>query len=285
MVEVMNYINRAQDEKKMVKMNLLDLSKAFDTVDHDILLNKLSYYGVRGLPLELISSYLTDRKQVVECNGTRSLIKPVTCGVPQGSILGPLLFIVYVNDIFGYMSCNTPQVEMCLYADDTTIMVKGRCESELAVQSERALEKANCWFAANKLKLNKDKTNHIILRTNPEEGKVLKYLGMHVDEGLKWNTHVDQLAKKITSGIYCIKRIGSIATHQAALLTYHSFIHCHLSYGILFWGTSTAAERIFILQKRAIRVLCALKYRESCRGHFKNQKILTLTSLYIYTML
>lgn len=281
MVGVLKYINEALDEKKMVRMSLLDLSKAFDTVDHSILLQKLEYYGVRGIPLILIQSYLTQRMQVVELDGKRSEIKTIKYGVPQGSILGPLLFIIYLNDMISYLD----QFQLCCYADDTTILVKDDNEMGLTEQTRTALGNAEDWFAANKLKLNENKTQQLTLSSRPEGNAVVKFLGVYMDDGLKWCQHVDHLAKKLASGIYCIKRMKIIATEQAAILTYHSFIHCHLSYGILFWATSSAADRIFLLQKRAIRTLCGLQYRDSCRGYFKQHNILTLMSLYIYNAL
>lgn len=281
LVSVLRVINDALDGNRVARMNLLDLSKAFDTVDRDILLGKLEIYGVRGQPLKLIESYLSDRKQMVDWGGRRSHLEYITHGVPQGSILGPLLFIVYMNDLPGAV----PGVEICLYADDTSIIMTHENEQGLEAMSHEVLESTKRWFASNKLKLNADKTQQLTVKTKPEEHATVRFLGLTVDDGLKWKSHIDQLAKKLAAGIYAIRRIKLIATHHAAVLTYYAAFHSHLSYGVLFWGMSSAVERIFVLQKRAVRALCGLRCGESCRGYFRQQGVLTMPSLFIYQAL
>ena len=138
----------------------LDFSKAFDTVNHKILLDKLYLYGIRGTALDWITNYLSDRKQYVVYNNTKSDEKHITCGVPQGSILGPLLFLLYVNDI-----CNVSDILFpILFADDTNIFLNGKNTDELVQCMNCELNKVVIWLAANKLSLNIKKTHFMIFR-------------------------------------------------------------------------------------------------------------------------
>lgn len=257
---------------------MLDLTKAFDSVSHDILLRKLNYYGVRGEPFKLLQSYLSGRMQVTQWQNTISDPRSIKYGVPQGSILGPLLFVVYINDL----PSNVEGAEVCMYADDTSLLVRARNYVELQQKSENAISTASNWFAANKLKVNLDKSQKITFSTTnkriPDEAN---FLGMVIDANLKWHGHIDGLANRLAGALYAIRRIKHTATHEAAKTTYFSCFHSLLSYGVLFWGTATEAHRIFILQKRAVRILCNLKYNESCRNYFKAEGILTLPAVYI----
>ena len=136
----------------------LDVSKAFDTVNHQILLSKLYYYGLRGCVMNWFASYLAGRKQLTEFNGSRSMFSDVTCGVPQGSILGPLLFIIYINDLHNSSSILT----FLLFADDTNVFVSGKNLKELIININRELTNVDIWFRANKLSSNIEKTNFML---------------------------------------------------------------------------------------------------------------------------
>lgn len=281
-LSVVEYICDAYDKGMAVKMNMLDLSKAFDSVDRSVLLRKLQYYGIRGPPLELLRSYLSNRYQAVVWQNEISQMREVTFGVPQGSILGPLLFLIFINDLpnnFG-----NSENDICLYADDTTLLVRARTSEELETLSRETLSDVMDWFSANRLKANQEKTQSVTFTTKATQDREhARFLGVYLDSCLRWDWHIDHLASRLTSAVYAIRRLRTIATKQAARTAYFSMFHASMTYGIMFWGISTEATRIFKLQKQAVRSLANLKYNESCRGVFKMESILTLASQYILT--
>lgn len=175
---------------------------------------------------------------------------------------------------------------MFLYADDTSLLIKGRTQNELQNNRRNTTEGMKKWFTSNNLKINDSKTQELTfkIRGGKKENAV-KFLGLYINEKLCWSEQVNVTAKKLSTAIYSIRRIKQISTRHAALLTYHANFHSIASYGIMFWGMSTEAGRIFRLQKRAIRVLANLKPRETCREAFKELKILTIPSQYILTTL
>jgi hypothetical protein len=191
----------------------LDLSKVFDTVNHDILIQKLEYYGIRGLPGDCFRSYLTSRFQFVSIENTNSVLKSITCCVPHGSVLGPLLFLLYINDF-----CNcAPQLDFHLFADDTNLFYADRSLQDLEFKMNNQLQHVNEWLYANKLYLNADKSSFVIFhhpqkkRNYPfklpirgevmEEKKSANYLGVIIDSNLNWKAHVHELSKKLARSI------------------------------------------------------------------------------------
>ena len=197
-LNLINNINKAIDNKEYAITVFIDLTKAFDVIDHSILLYKLNHYGIRGKPLQLLLSYLTDRKQLTSINGVQSQLKTIKCGVPQGSILGPLLFLIYINDL----PHSTQDSSYILFADDTSVFCKGNDLQTLFNLVNLQLEKISNWMKVNKLILNVDKTNYIIFGTrnitnfncdlyyrNDKINRVssTKFLGVHLDEKLSWN--------------------------------------------------------------------------------------------------
>lgn len=262
---------------------LFDLKKAFDCVTHDILLCKLERYGVRGIVLQLLASYLSDRRQYV-CVGTdRSGVSPVKFGVPQGSILGPLLFIVYINDLPSYIKAG----RMTLFADDTTVLISGKNHEELdrcALATEGDIKN---WFAANRLLVNDAKTQKIVFSLNPRVylNVSVRLLGVVIDDSLRWTGHIDQLCDTLSQQIFVLRQLRDMVGREVLLATYHALFHSRLKYCVRFWGNSTYACRVFVLQKRAIRTICRVGSRHSCRDLFKELKILTLSSEFIMASL
>ena len=160
LLSFMDTVTDAVDANKIVAGLFIDLSKAFDTINHDILIKKLHNYGVRGIALQLLSNYLSNRMQCVTFNGCTSDFLSITCGVPQGSVLGPLLFLLYINDIHK----SSTLLKFILFADDTTILFSAQSLTELTSKLNSELKFVADWFRANKLSLNIVKTNYIIFR-------------------------------------------------------------------------------------------------------------------------
>ena len=212
---------------------LLDLSKAFDTINHEILLNKLNHYGIRGVALEWFRSYLTSRRQFVSYHGCTSASQTVTCGVPQGSVLGPLLFIIYTNDL----PVSLEHSKSILFADDITLYHSHTDKAILRQSIEHDLKLLNDWFCSNKLSLNVPKTHFMVFcpkkRNDISDLETLnlgdksinrvntaKFLGIYIDDELEWGEHIDHVANKLASGTYAInsaKKILSTFQSQDAL--------------------------------------------------------------------
>lgn len=184
----------------------LDLQKAFDTVNHDILLHKLYNYGVRGVVHDWFKNYLANRQQFTQMDHIKSSTTKVPCGVPQGSVLGPLLFLIYVNDIGNAV----PTQKVKLFADDTNLFIFGKGFSYIQVMSVDSINALNKWFVLNKLTLNLSKTcymtfpsknfGHVDIKVNNQSVSNVsncKYLGIMLDDDLKWSEHIDNIFLQI----------------------------------------------------------------------------------------
>jgi exonuclease III len=293
--EFLEIVYNRMDKRLPVHALYLDMTKAFDYVNHSILLRKLESYGVRGMPLVLLKSYLSGRMQVTYItkilSGTRlektfvSSPRTVTQGVPQGSVLGPLLFLVYINDL-----PMTIHNSMILFADDCTVI----CNSEDEIKS--SIMSIIEWLTTNNLQINLKKTNvmnfgqRMVQQVNRifyegnevTETKQVKFLGLYIDSDMKWQTHIDFVRKKILQFSYALRMLKKIVNQRAVIVAYHGFVASRLRYGIIFWGNAINIDRLFIAQKCCIRAICNLGRMDSCRPSFKSLKLMTLPSLYIY---
>lgn len=282
---ILNLVNIMMDAFENREYNatiFCDLSKAFDCVTHDLLLSKLKLYNFHPDSIKMLQSYLEGRTQVVRLEGVLSAKREARVGVPQGSILGPLLFLIYINDL----PLTGPSTAFTLFADDTSLSRNG--ETPAVISDELAVTQlgAEEWFKANKLLLNADKTHTMIssLRDLPDQSRQVdhvRFLGVHIDNKLKFDVHVDFVCGKLAKSAYALRGLSGCVSDKVLRTTYFSLFHSILTYAILVWGHSCQSFRVFALQRRAIRILAHLSYREECRDAFRSLKILTFPSVYI----
>ena len=274
LIEIIEKIKHSVDQGKFGCGIFIDLKKAFDTVNHEILLSKLEHYGIRGPLLSWFGSYLTNRKQFVFCNGVQSNTKTITCGVPQGSVLGPLLFLIYINDLPNI----SDKLQFFLFADDTNIYYDDKNLKSLEKTMNKELRKLSLWLNLNRLALNISKTNFVIFRSQQkkldhnvtlilnrkaiEQKKYVKYLGLLVDEHLSWGEHINGVSKKISRGIGIITLLRNSMGRDLLVNLYYSLVYSHLIYGIHVWGSacSSELEKIKILQNKAVRVISKVQH-------------------------
>ena len=264
------------DNGKINGVIFLDLKKAFDTVDHQILLSKLNYYGIHGKSFKWFQSYLENRTQKCSVNGSLSSSCSLTCGVPQGTILGPLLFLLYINDLPNCLSNCEPR----MYADDTHLTYAGGDLESIQLCLNEDLTNVFNWLQANKLTLNMTKTEFMLIGSRQRLGTLTasptirmnstqvsqvtstKSLGVIIDDRLDWHSHIEKLTKKIASGIGCLKRVRHLIPASTLHLLYQALVKPHFDYCDIVWGSCgiTLRDKLQKLQIRAARVLTFSSY-------------------------
>ena len=229
----------------------LDYSKAFDCINHSILLQKLRYYGIPDVALDWFWSYLSGRNQFVYFNDTKSNYRDVICGVPQGSILGPILFLIYINDIVHVSNKLFP----ILFADDSNVFLSGKDPIEMITSMNYELEKLIKWLQANRLSLNIKKTHFMFfspprknlsfsneIRIMGEKIEMVhetKFLGVMLDSKLSWQPHIAYISKKISKGIGILCKARKYLPQKCLITLYYSFIYPYMNYCLEVWGKCT----------------------------------------------
>ena len=268
----------------------------FDTVDITILLDKLSHYGVRGIAHQWFQSYLSGRSQRVRIGDQLSEIREISCGVPQGSTLGPLLFLVYINDLPNVLS----HVNTIIFADDTSIFIDGHNIPLMVSNLNDELNHICNWLQSNKLSLNVQKT-HTMLFTNNAEVYTsqlpilmndtlitrvykVRFLGIIFDDKLKWKEHIDHISNKIAKSIGVICKTRHSLPGKSLITLYYSLIYPYLTYCHLVWGraSQTYLNHLYILQKKAVRIISFAGLRQHTMPIFTDLRIIQFPDMYTY---
>ena len=288
-------ITKSLDDGEKVIGIYLDFSKAFDTVIHDILLQKLYYYGIRGNAYEWFKSYLTGRVQYVTYNGVQSSPKQIRCGVPQGSILGPLLFLIYINDLPNVCDKTMP----FLFADDTNLLISGSNSQKLYEAANNDLNAIAEWLKVNRLSLNVKKTHYMVFsytkvksdnaelkiegETIPEVSKT-KFLGVIIDNRLNWQHHINYISCKVAKGIGIILKIRKVLDNESLRSLYYAFIYPYMMYCNHVWGNACSVylNKLIILQKKAVRIMAGVKPRTPTANLFDNLNIMKVNDSNVF---
>ena len=288
-LELIDRIKCDLDKGNLPVAIFLDLSKAFDTLDHLILLKKLSFYGIKNKALDLFKNYLKDRKQYVNVYNIESHLQTIKTGVPQGSILGPLLFLIYINDI------SNAFFEMIKYADDSTIyksIKMSNFDTSLS-NINNELDKIADWLKLNKLSLNVKKSKHMVFHNiwkrvpsfhlkidgnSIDKITNFSFLGLTINENLTWKNHVNVISNKISRISGLLNRLKFYLPTNTKIRIYNSLILPHCYYGILAWGFE--CNRIYKLQKASVRSISNSKYNAHTDPLFKQLKLLKVEDIF-----
>ena len=291
LISITDKIREALDKNLVAVGVFIDFQKAFDTVNHQILINKLSNYGIRGCINDWFKSYLTNRRQFVSIDGFKSAEESIEHGVPQGSVLGPLLFLLYINDLhLAIINSSTFH-----FADDTHLLKIAKSVKKIQKQINIDLKLLVSWLLANKISLNKTKTELIIFRKPRDKinhnikiklhghklrpTSSLKYLGIILDETLNGKIHLSQLIPKLTRANNMLSKVRHFVPEDKLISIYFAIFSSHMTYGCQIWGqneNNPLFKKIERLQKRALRIISFSRFEDHCDPLFKKYKILKL---------
>ena len=283
------------DRSSSTFCTFIDLKKAFDTVDHQILLRKCFSKGLRGPVFDLLKSYLNNRTQFVEIGLKKSSDATIKTGVPQGSILGPLLFLLYISDF----QVNDPNTNLILFADDTVVNTTNNVDS-VNNSHQRALQESENWLIANKLTLNTKKTKCVVFgkskkrikpsvylsKTEIEVKKSFRYLGIVVDNQLNFSEHVTQVTKKLTQFCGIFYRLRKALSSNQMVKAFKCYVKPVIQYGILVYGcaSKTLMNKIDALCRRLLRIIFYKKKFESVQTEIDKHKLYSAKELHVYEL-
>uniref|UniRef100_A0A8C6NRY6 Reverse transcriptase domain-containing protein n=1 Tax=Nothobranchius furzeri TaxID=105023 RepID=A0A8C6NRY6_NOTFU len=289
-MELIDKISTATDNKNYFISIFVDLKKAFDVIDHSRLLQKLHQHGIRGVAHQWVGSYLKNRKQFVQLNNTKSELQEINYGVPQGSVLGPKLFILFINDLVSVSKL----LSTVLFADDTTLFYSGSDINEVTRVINVELIKVNNWFDINRPSVNLNKTNFILFNDRDNKDvtiklngmdiqrvKETKFLGVIFDEAITWKSHIGCNRGKIAKAIAVLHKVKFLLNSSGLLTLYDSLIVPYLTYCVEIWGSTckTHTQPLFILHKRALRIINNNHYRDPSNPLFIKYKLLKFYDL------
>lgn len=300
LIEISNMIYTAFDNKRYIGALFLDLHKAFDCINHELLLSKLYCYGVRGASYNLMKSYLLNRKQYVFINGVKSNTLDIKCGVPQGSVLGPLLFLIFINDI-AYLPLKG---HIRIFADDTALFYETSDPISILNNMEHDLDILFEFFKSNLISLNISKTKFMVfhspykslgtlspLKVNNitiERVFSMKYLGLTFDVHMLWQDHINTISNKIAPLVGLLRKLSFFVPSRVLLMIYFSFIHSRLSYGLVIYGTATATrlKKLQTLQNKSIKAVYRLPILFSTKDLYcyENNLVLPINILYKFQL-
>lgn len=299
LMDLVEELTSTIDNKKMAIGVFIDLKKAFDTINHDTLLHKLESYGIRGVGLNWVQSYIGQRKQFVQIGDKKSTLRNITCGVPQGSILGPKLFIIYINDI----SNASRILKNVIFADDTNVFCEGGNLEQLLEAVSTELTKLKLWFDINRLSLNVKKTKFMVFgKSNTQANthielmidnikieRVFEYsfLGVMIDHKLSWRPQVTRVQSKLARCVGILVRVRHILNIQSLHTLYCTLFAPYLSYCVEVWGNTykSTLQAICTIQKKAIRIVNKVGYYEHTNTLFLKLNILKFMDLKDFKML
>lgn len=310
--ELTSKLYKSLDDNKKSMAVFIDLAKAFDTVDHALLVRKLYQIGVRGLPLKLIKSYLFERQQFVQIENSKSDFQLITYGVPQGTVLGPILFIIYINNL-----CNLNiKGNIITYADDTVVLFEDKSWEQVFKKANETMKLVYSWLNTNRLTINKTKTMYVSFsinnKTQPSPNhklqlhefmcqtetrecncyeikstRTITYLGITIDNNLKWQDHISVTVSKLRNVLYIYYRLRNILENKILMIVYSAIVQSIIQYGIIGWGGASKIniEPILKMQRTILKIILNKSRYHSTALTFKNTQVMDARQLYLKTIL